>query len=124
MEPKSLPKTIKNYKKSDLVLKSLLLDVQGLILEVQGPILELRMVIFRPPEANFLYCFMSTATFFEEKENAATSNCFSDLSETCSLRSLSSNLDRTKKGMPNGKTKKRGSSPWGLKIADLRVHAD
>ena len=54
---------------------------------------------------------MSTATVFEEKENAATSNCFSDLSETRSLRSLSSNLDRTKKGTPNGKKKIAGVPP-------------
>ena len=45
MKPNWSPKTsqkqlkkIKFHKKSDLVLKGLLLDVQGLILEVPGPI--------------------------------------------------------------------------------------
>ena len=60
---------------------------------------------------------MLTAKVFEEKENAATSHCFSDLSETRSLRSLgsfeevSSNLDRTNKGTPNGKKKIAGVPP-------------
>ena len=60
---------------------------------------------------------MSTAKVFEEKENAATSHCFSDLSETRSLRSLgsfeelSSNLARPKKGTPNVKKKIAGVPP-------------
>ena len=93
----------------------------------QGLILEVKMLTFGPPMAPFLVqnarvkdSDMSTAQVFEEKENAATSHCFSDLSEMRLLTSLgsfeelSSNLDRKKKGTPNVKKKNRESSPCSI----------